>query len=317
MVSCGSTLLVVDQDYERIMAFEQSCLDDADPLFFLNAIKNARCESGETSQPVAIEDARYTSGRASQMLSWDFSTAQPADDLADGDRQGTGVQGADLVVGVRLTRRCATSTFAVYGNAMLGVRVAYGLGGTTWSCTEPVCSEGTSSSTSGSVFYVDAEAEFVQFATWGEAVIQEIELVSCTPPNPSIDDGLVAHLHMDSETTGGAVMDSSLFGNHCQSSGAVSDGRFCRGLSFTTDGPQGISVASAPSLEFGMGSFSIMGWAKFEDYTYPDTSFVAKNGHGCYFHQASEHPSGEAREGWNPGWEIGHGFDVEGSNVCI
>ena len=66
-----------------------------------------------------------------------------------------------------------------------------------------------------------------------------------------------------------------------------------------------------------MGSFSIMGWAKFEDYIYPDTSFVAKNGHGCYFHQASEHPSGEARAGWNPGWEIGHGFDAEGSNVCI
>jgi hypothetical protein len=41
-VSCGSTLLAItnrDQDYDQIMAFEQSCLDAADPLFFLNAIK--------------------------------------------------------------------------------------------------------------------------------------------------------------------------------------------------------------------------------------------------------------------------------------
>ena len=83
------------------------------------------------------------------------------------------------------------------------------------------------------------------------------------------------------------------------------------------DGPQGISIASGPSLEFGMGSFSVMGWAKFEDYAYPRTSFVAKNGHGCYFHRASEHSSGIARAGWNPGWEIGHGFNAEGSDVCI
>ena len=49
-VSCGSTLLVIDQDYQQIMAFEQSCLDNADPLFFLNAIKNAECPSDGTSQ---------------------------------------------------------------------------------------------------------------------------------------------------------------------------------------------------------------------------------------------------------------------------
>ena len=83
------------------------------------------------------------------------------------------------------------------------------------------------------------------------------------------------------------------------------------------DGPQGISIASGPSLEFGMGSFSVMGWAKFEDYTYPRTSFVAKNGHGCYFHRADEHESGVERAGWNPGWEIGHGYVEAGANVCI
>lgn len=327
-VSCGSTLLVIDQDYEEIMAFEQSCLDAADPLFFLNAIKNAQCGTTDDSQPPAIEYATSTTEHASEMLSWDFSTAQQSDELIDGDRGGTGVRGVDLVVGVRLSQRCATSSFAVYGSGELrGMRVAYGVGGTTWSCyvrrdggssqvAETVCSEGTSSAPSGSVFFIDGEAEFVQFASWGDSVIQEIELLSCTLPAPSLTDGLVAHLHMDSEASG-PVTDSSPFENHCQTSGAVGDGRFCRGLSFTNDGPQGISVASAPSLEFGMGSFSVMGWAKFEDYTYPRTSFVAKNGHGCYFHQASEHESGVAREGWNPGWEIGHGFTETGSDVCI
>ena len=277
----------------------------------------------------AIKYARFTAGCASEMLSWDFSTAEPSDGLIDGDRGRNGVGGVDLIAGVRLTQRCAASAFAVYGSAELrGVRVAYGVGGTTWSCyvrtdgdssqnAETVCSEGPSPARSGSIFYIDAEAEFVQFAVWGDSVIQEIELVSCTPPAPSrLDEGLVAHLHMDS-TESGDVTDSSPFGNHCQTAGAVSNGQFCRGLSFTNDGPQGISVESAPSLEFGMGSFSVMGWAKFLDYTYPRTSFVAKNGHGCYFHRASEHESGIAREGWNPGWEIGHGFNAEGSDVCI
>ena len=41
---------MIDQDYQQIMGFEQSCLDSADPLFFLNAIKNAECPSDGTSQ---------------------------------------------------------------------------------------------------------------------------------------------------------------------------------------------------------------------------------------------------------------------------
>eukprot|EP01046_Picozoa_sp_COSAG06_P086460 COSAG06_NODE_33059_length_496_cov_0.516373_1_plen_115_part_01 len=115
------------------------------------------------------------------MLSWDFSTAQPCDDLIDGDRGGSGVGGVDLIVGVRLTQRCAASAFAVYGTGELrGVRVAYGVGGTTWSCwvrtdgniaQNAVCSEGTSSAAapSGSIFNIDGEAEFVQFAVWGDS----------------------------------------------------------------------------------------------------------------------------------------------------
>ena len=47
-MSCGPTLLIIDQDYDQIMAFEESCLANADPLFFLTAIKNADCTHGET-----------------------------------------------------------------------------------------------------------------------------------------------------------------------------------------------------------------------------------------------------------------------------
>ncbi len=45
--ACGGTVSLIDNAnswFEGIMAFEQSCLDSADPLFFLNAIKNAQCD---------------------------------------------------------------------------------------------------------------------------------------------------------------------------------------------------------------------------------------------------------------------------------
>jgi hypothetical protein len=42
-LSCGPALVAFDQDYDQILEFERSCLDEADPLFFLNAIKDAQC----------------------------------------------------------------------------------------------------------------------------------------------------------------------------------------------------------------------------------------------------------------------------------
>ena len=120
------------------------------------------------------------------------------------------------------------------------------------------------------------------------------------------------------EESGTDLLDSSVYGNTASTQGdVVAEGRFCNGRHFTNDGPQGITIPSSPILEFGGGSFSVMGWAKFDDYTYPRTSFTAKNGHGCYFHLATEHESGVEREGWNPGWEVGHGYVAEGANVCI
>jgi hypothetical protein len=50
-MSCGPTLLSIDQDYDQIMAFEESCLENADPLFFLNAIKNAQCTTHAPPPP--------------------------------------------------------------------------------------------------------------------------------------------------------------------------------------------------------------------------------------------------------------------------
>ena len=32
-----------DNFYTRLMGFEQSCMEEADPMFFLNAIRNADC----------------------------------------------------------------------------------------------------------------------------------------------------------------------------------------------------------------------------------------------------------------------------------
>ena len=106
------------------------------------------------------------------------------------------------------------------------------------------------------------------------------------PPPPPVDTvvagGLVMYLRMDEEA-GNQVADITEFSNSATSPGVVANARFCRGRAFIESGPQGINVPSDPTLEFGTGSFSVMGWAKFDDYTYPRTSFVAKNGHGCYF----------------------------------
>ena len=52
--SCGATMrntLSDDSRYQSIMAFEQSCLDSADPLFFLTAIESAQCDGAEAHTP--------------------------------------------------------------------------------------------------------------------------------------------------------------------------------------------------------------------------------------------------------------------------
>ena len=47
--TCGAAIMnfydAGDEDnfYTRLMGFEQSCMEEADPMFFLNAIRNADC----------------------------------------------------------------------------------------------------------------------------------------------------------------------------------------------------------------------------------------------------------------------------------
>jgi len=137
------------------------------------------------------------------------------------------------------------------------------------------------------------------------------------------DAELVLYLRLDEgaswDPDSQPLRDLSQYGNDPAGAqgGAVGEGRYCRGRRFEMDGPQGLNVPASPSLEFGTRSFSVSAWAKHTDYTNPATTLAAKDGHGCYFHHADEHESGEERAGWSPGWEIGHGFQSTGSDVCI
>ena len=120
--------------------------------------------------------------------------------------------------------------------------------------------------------------------------------------------GLIGHWRMD-EQTGNEVADDSGHENHGSAGSAVSKlskfsrGRFFNGLSGK------ITVPNAASLNFKNSSFTVVGWAKILDHTYPLTTFAVRKGFGCYF--------GPGRPGWVPGWETGHGYRAKGLHVCI
>ena len=119
---------------------------------------------------------------------------------------------------------------------------------------------------------------------------------------------LVAHWKMDEET-GDEVADDSGFAHHGSASGASPTlAQFSRGRLF--DGSQGaITIPQHPGISFGLLSFAVAGWAKIRDVTYPRTTFAVIKGHGCYFEPG--------RDGWEPGWEVGHGYQLTGTRVCI
>jgi len=120
-------------------------------------------------------------------------------------------------------------------------------------------------------------------------------------------DGLIGHWQMD-EQTGSEVADDSGYENHGSASGAQPTlSKFSRGRYFNSDGL--ISIPNAALLNFGMSSFSVSGWIKTLDVTYPMTTFAVKKGKGCYYE--------EGRDGWVPGWETGHGYNSDGLRVCI
>ena len=118
---------------------------------------------------------------------------------------------------------------------------------------------------------------------------------------------LIGHWRMD-EQTGNEVADDSGYENHGSASGPVPKlSKFSRGRDFDSDGI--ISVPNAAVLNFGTSSFSVSGWLKILDVTYPRTTFAVKKGRGCYF--------GPGRQGWVPGWETAHVYRAKGLRVCI
>lgn len=130
------------------------------------------------------------------------------------------------------------------------------------------------------------------------------------PYNPvsRLRSGLVGHWKMD-EQTGNAVDDDSGHENHATASGGPvpTRGKFTRGRYFNSAGV--ITVPHSPGIDFGHSSFSVSGWIKVLDVTYPRTTFAVRKGYGCYFKPG--------RKGWFPGWEISHGYNANGNRVCI
>ena len=118
---------------------------------------------------------------------------------------------------------------------------------------------------------------------------------------------LIGHWRMD-EQTGNEVADDSGNENHGSASGPVPNlSKFSRGRYFDSNGI--ISIPNSDALNFGLSSFSVSGWLKILDVTYPRTTFAVKKGHGCYF--------GPGRQGWEPGWETAHRYQAKGLRVCI
>lgn len=118
---------------------------------------------------------------------------------------------------------------------------------------------------------------------------------------------LVGHWQMD-EQSGNHVADDSGYENHGSASGPIAAlSKFSYGRYFNSDGV--IDIPNVAALNFGFTSFSVSGWLKILDVTYPMTTFAVKKGNGCYYQPD--------REGWTPGWETGHGYRAYGLDVCI
>lgn len=125
-------------------------------------------------------------------------------------------------------------------------------------------------------------------------------------PNNHVD-GLIGHWQMD-EQSGNAVADDSGYENHGTASGPKPTlSKFTRGRYFDSDGI--ITVPNSALLNFDVSSFSVCGWLKVQDVTYPRTTFAVKKGWKCYYQDGDK----EAE----PGWDIGHGYKSNGLNVCI
>ncbi|EDO31494.1 predicted protein [Nematostella vectensis] len=130
-----------------------------------------------------------------------------------------------------------------------------------------------------------------------------------TPFSPShrLRLGLIGHWKMD-EQSGNAVDDDSGSGHHgIAANASPQPAKFTRGRRFRSSGS--ITIPNAPGLNLGTKSFSVAGWQNIVNVVYPRTTFAVRKGFGCYF--------GPGRKGWVPGFETGHGYKAEGTDVCI
>lgn len=119
--------------------------------------------------------------------------------------------------------------------------------------------------------------------------------------------GLIGHWRMN-EQTGNEVADDSGYENHGSASSPVPKlSKFTRGRYFDSTGL--ITVPNSPILNLGVSGFTVTGWIKILDVTYPLTTFAVQKGYGCYF--------SPGRSGWKAGWETGHGYNANGLDVCL
>ena len=86
--------------------------------------------------------------------------------------------------------------------------------------------------------------------------------------------GLIGHWRMN-EQTGEEVADDSGYENHGLATGPVPKlSKFTRGRHFDSSGL--ISVPNSPVLNLGVSSFTVTGWIKILDVTYPLTTFAVQ-----------------------------------------
>eukprot|EP00794_Sanderia_malayensis_P009588 gene9588-10575_t len=116
-----------------------------------------------------------------------------------------------------------------------------------------------------------------------------------------LHNGLIGHWKMDEES-GTRVDDDSGYENHGTAAVArPSRGKFTRARYFDSKGL--ITIPNTHYINFGTSSFSVGGWTKILDIKYPRTSFAVTKTSACYL----------GRTGWN----IGHGYNNGGTEVCI
>ena len=119
--------------------------------------------------------------------------------------------------------------------------------------------------------------------------------------NVSIASGLVAYWKLN-EASNTAAADSAgsntgtISGNYTWTTGRINNALSLSGGS--------MSAASAASLNFGTGSFSVEMWGKYRDFTYPKAWFMIKKSNVCY-------------TAGSPGWDVGHTYNENGIVVCL